>query len=131
MRMALVSSGIVKNIVIGSSDFAMSGYAVIPCDDSVGRWDLYNGSSFFSASKTLDLSLEYSPGQFVGLLTDEEKSAIFDTDNIVVKAGFAELMRCPTIRISDTITIVFLNYLLSIGIMSDTHAAEILTGPTT
>jgi hypothetical protein len=79
----------------------------------------------------VDLKKEYSPGEFVGLLTEEEKAAIFDTNNIVVKAGLAELMRCPTIRISEAITIDFLNYLVSVGIMIDTHAAEILVGPTT
>lgn len=131
MRMALVSSGIVKNIVVSQSDFSLPGYAAIPCDDSVNRWDLYNGSSFFAPSKTLVLSDHYSPGEFVGLLTEDEKTAIFDTDNIVVKAGFAELMRCPTICINDTILIDFLNYLVSIGIMSDIHATEILNGPTT
>jgi hypothetical protein len=78
--------------------------------------------------RATQLQTDFLANEFLNLFTDNEKDALFASENIIVRRCLAEILSMSLISVTDQITIDFLTYASAIGLLTASRATFILSG---
>lgn len=129
MRMAIINNGVVESVTDAPVDFALPGRTVVPCDESVGRFDTWDGTTFTRYAGDSTPRTKFAPVEFRALFTDEERHAInATTDPDILDANFEVASIISYVDLEDKRTIDLVSLLVLKGLLTSERAAQVLAG---
>lgn len=128
-KYAVIEDGVVANLLIAPEGFTDSDRQLVVCDDSVNRYDLFDGSTFTRPSPASTNPLMLAPFDFLNLFTAPERASIEASSDTTVKDAILQLDAIEsTVDLSASQTKGMIAYMVMIGLLTSKRGQQILAG---
>lgn len=134
-KFAVVSNGVVRNVVEAEADFAATqGWIAVPDGASVSKGDLFDGTNFVKVLPPDEVTglTPVSVFQFYLLFTSGERDDLEVAKTTTPSvANFTALLADPRvdkINLQDTAVIEFLTQLVTAGVLTESRKTQIQGG---
>lgn len=129
MKFAIIQNGIVASIIDAQSGFAIPGQTLVACDDSVNRFDIFDGSKFSRPVISPENPTQFAPFDFLQLFTASERQSIEASTDPIVRDAILQLTAVETfIDLTSPTTLQLVGYLLQVGLLITPREIAILAG---